>query len=57
MLQSFFCGWQKYLLCWKVEENNAKVESDSKDANNPKIDGTWAEHLEEKNIIFVFWNP
>ena len=41
---------KKYLLGWKVEENDAKVESDSKNADNPKVDGACMEHL-EKNYI------
>ena len=41
---------KKNLLGWKVKENDAKVESDPKNANNPKVDSTCMEHLEKKNI-------
>ena len=41
---------KKYLLGRKVEENDAKVKSDSKNADNPKVDGACMEHLEKNNI-------
>ena len=43
-----------YLLGWKVQEEDAKVESDSKNANDPKVDSACMEHLQEKNIEIVW---
>ena len=44
---------KKNLLSWKVKENDAKVERDSKNANNSEVYGARMEHLEETNTFIV----